>query len=160
MCSPWTPIGGIAAQLNHVAVLLSLATLESAGFALRYRELLIRTLADHARARFPFDYSTALSEVHGDTRRVIATDSARASYQPPSKWTKQRTGKGKSSAQERKKGNPSGKGTKSNRGKKGKDNATRPTGKGPTPLTTANPPPASARSPFDGKAVISNTSKG
>ena len=95
MCSLWTPFGGIAAQLNHIAVLLSLETLESAGFAIRYRELLIRTLADHSRTRLPFDYFAALSEVHEDTRRTIATDSARASNQQPQKGNEQRSAKGK-----------------------------------------------------------------
>ena len=142
MCSLWTPFGGIAAQLNHIAVLLSLATLASAGFAIRYHELLIRTLADHARARLPFDYFTALSEVHEDTRRTIATDSARASNQPPQKGNKQRSAKGQSPTPKGKKGKPAGKGTKNNRGKKGKDNTNRPAGKGPAQLPTAPQPPA------------------
>ena len=40
----WTPFGGLAAQLNHVAVLLSLASLENAGHAIRYHELLVKRL--------------------------------------------------------------------------------------------------------------------
>ena len=73
----WTPFGGLAAQFNHIAVILTLAKLGSAGFAICYHELLVRTLADYARARFPFDYYTALSEIHEDTNRAINTDSAR-----------------------------------------------------------------------------------
>lgn len=70
MCNDWTPFGGLVAQLNSIAVILSLASLESAGYAMRYRELLVTTLKDFARARFPCDYQSALSEVHEDTRRA------------------------------------------------------------------------------------------
>ena len=50
LCDLRAPFGGIAAQFNHIAVLLSLATLESDGFAMKYRELLVRTLAGCERA--------------------------------------------------------------------------------------------------------------
>ena len=147
MCSLWTPFGGIAAHLNHVAVLLSLSTLESAGFAIRYRELLIRNIADNARARISCDYFATLSKVREDTRRAITTDGARSPNQPLPKGAKQRSRKGTPTNREGKKGKSTSKGTKPNRGKKGKDNATRPSGKGHTPLSTA-PPADTTRSPF------------
>ena len=72
----WTPFGGISAQFNQLAAILSLGTLESAGFPIRYRESAIRTLSVYARARFPFGFFDALSEVREDTRRTIADDGA------------------------------------------------------------------------------------
>ena len=74
MCNAWAPFGGLAAQLNHIAVLLSLASLETAGYAIKYHELLVTALADFARARYPCDYHSALSEVHEDTRRALARE--------------------------------------------------------------------------------------
>ena len=76
MCNAWTQFGGLAAHLSHFAVILSRASLESAGYATRYRELRATTLADYARARFPIDYHTALSEVHEDTRGALAWEIA------------------------------------------------------------------------------------
>ena len=49
LCTLWTPLGGIAFQFNRIDVLLSLATLEGGGFATRYRDLSVRTLAVRAR---------------------------------------------------------------------------------------------------------------
>ena len=140
MCSLWTPFGGVAAQFNHIAVLLTLSTLESAGFAIRYHESLIRTMADYARARIPFDFFTALSEIHEDTRRAITADSTRVVATFPKSASKA-NGKGKPRQQERKKGKgQAGKAAKpSNRGKKGKNNAARATGKGPVATPTATP---------------------
>ena len=138
MCSLWTPFGGIAAQLNHLTVILTLATPESAGFAIRYHELLIRTLSDHARARLPFDYFTALSEIHDDTRRAISTDGARASV-PASTNNAQRNPKGQQRQRNGKNGKQTQKGQKTGKGKKGRDGQAGK-GKGPTPLTTAPPP--------------------
>ena len=83
MCNAWTPIGGLATQLNHIAALLPLATLESAAYAIRYHNLLVATLADYARARYPFGYHTALPDVHDDARRAILRDNA----QPPVRFT-------------------------------------------------------------------------
>ena len=93
LCSLWTAFGGIAAQFNHIAVLLSLATLESAGFATRYHALSVRTLADCARARFPFDYHAAPAEIREDTLRAITTDIARSVTTPQNEA--QRRSKGK-----------------------------------------------------------------
>ena len=64
---------------------------------MRYRELLIRTLADCARARFPFGYFTALSDVREDTRRAINTDGARPNA-PPLQANARRNAKGASIA--------------------------------------------------------------
>ena len=82
MCNAWPHFGGIADRINHRAVLLSLATQASDGSAIRHRELLVRTPADCARARFPIDYHTALSDVHGAARRAITQDSARNAASP------------------------------------------------------------------------------
>ena len=82
MCNAWSPFGGLAAQLNHIAVLLSLASLESAGYAIKYHDLLVTTLADFARARFPCDFHSALSEVHEDTRRALARETATPQGRP------------------------------------------------------------------------------
>lgn len=49
---------------------------------MRYHELLARTLAGCARARFSYDYYTSLSEIHEDTRRAITTDTARSAATP------------------------------------------------------------------------------
>ena len=84
MRSAWTPFGGILSQLNHVAVLLSLATLENAGFAMKYNELLSTSLADSARDRFPCDYRIMLSEVHEETRRAVTRDTASPKLASPS----------------------------------------------------------------------------
>ena len=140
MCSLWTPFGGLAAQFNHIAVLLTLATLESAGFAIRYHELLVRTLSDYARARFPFDYFTALSEIHEDTKRAINTDSTRpASMAPPPANAQLYTKGGKNRYSNGKKGKPTGgKGNKT-KGKQGKGGNPRQAGKGPTPPPVAPP---------------------
>ena len=145
ICSLWTPFGGFAAQMNHIAVLLSLATLESAGFAIRYHELLIRTLADCARARFPFDYYTALSEVHEDTRRAILTDSDRSGPSNQANRPAKRSGKGNNRYKGGKTRSTPLKGSKTGKGKKrSNENNARPSGKGPTPMpntpvpTTAN----------------------
>ena len=94
LCSLWTPFGAIAAQFNHIAVILALATLESDGFDMRYHDLLVRTLAGCARARFPYDYFSSLSEVREDARRIIATDTDRSSAPTPSTQT-QRYANGK-----------------------------------------------------------------
>ena len=64
----WTSSGGIDAQLNHIAVLLSMETLESDGYDIRHRELLAETPPDHDRDRFSFDYHTALSGAREETR--------------------------------------------------------------------------------------------
>ena len=140
LCSLWQPFGGVAAQFNHIAVLMSLATLESAGFALRYHELLIRTLAETARARFPFDYYTALSEVHEETRRAITSDTARPPPTPQNEaanHSNNRSNKGGYRRKGPKNGKQGGtaKGQKRSEGK-----GTAATGKGP-----AQPPPPSAQ---------------
>ena len=100
MANAWASFGGIVSQLNHIAVLLSLASLESAGYAIRYRDLLATTLADCARARFPMDYHTALSEVHDDTRRALLRENTTvaARFNPTSSTNEpyQRFPKGKS----------------------------------------------------------------
>ena len=77
MCNAWAPFGVISDKVNRPAVLLSLAILANAGPAVRYRDLLVRTIADCARPRFPCDYHTALSDVHDDARLVISNDSDR-----------------------------------------------------------------------------------
>ena len=82
MCDAWAPFGGLVAQLNHIDVLLSLASLENAGYAIKYREIIATTLSDFARARFPCDYHSALSEVHEDTRRALARGAAPAPGRP------------------------------------------------------------------------------
>ena len=137
LCSLWAPFGGIAAQFNHIAVLLSLATLESAGFSLRYHELLIRTLADCARERFPFDYFTALSEIHEETRRAITSDTARTTPTPQSEHS--RSSKGKDRFNDNK---SKGKAQTPQKGKKRSNKGVRehPTGKGaaPTPEQPSN----------------------
>ena len=130
MCNAWTPFGGLATQLNHIAVLLSLATTESAAYAIRYHNLLVATLADYARARFPFDYHTALSDVHEDTRRAILRDNtapnARSIAPAPNGQLPQKSSKGKQR----------GKGTRSTKGKgpkgkgKGGKRSNSSTGKG------------------------------
>ena len=141
MCHAWAPFGGIAAQMNHIAVLLSLATLESAGFAIRYHDLLVSTLADYARARFAFDYHTALSEVHEDTRRMVTREGPTASNNPPPAPVK---GKGK--GQKGPKGNATkgGKGGKANKGGKKGGKRTKggapPSGKGAIDPTTVTAP--------------------
>ena len=162
MCTLWTPFGWIDAQLNHLAALLSLATLEGAGFAARYHELLIRILADRARARLPFDYFTALSEVHEDTRRTIATDSARASNQPPQKGNRQRSGEGQTPTQEGKgrKASLPARELKTTAERRGKTTLTDPLARAhrnfpPTPLL-----PLRCNRLLGDKAAISNTLKG
>ena len=83
MCNDWATLwGGLAAQLNHIAVFLSIDTTESAAYAISYHNPLASTLADYARARFPFDYHTALSDVHEDTRRSILRDTAPPPFRP------------------------------------------------------------------------------
>ena len=62
------------AQLNHVAVLLSLATLDGAGYAIRYQSVMANALSDFSRDRFPFGYHAALSGVNEDTRRAVPRD--------------------------------------------------------------------------------------
>ena len=141
MCHAWTPFGGIAAQLNHIAVLLSLATLESAGYAIRYHDLLVSTLADYARARFAFDYHTALSEVHEDTRRMVTREGPNASTHPPTAPNK---GQGKGQKGPRNnpnKGTKGGKGAKGGKkgGKRAKGGVT-PSGKGSADPTTVTAP--------------------
>ena len=128
-------------------MLLTLETLESAGFAIRYHELPVRTLADCARARFPFDYYTALSEIHEDTKRAITSDTARnaaGSSGQNAHWIP----KGKNKGQGKKNGKPNQntKNNKAPKGKKGKqgNTATRPTGKGPAPVDNAIAVPAAA----------------
>ena len=146
ICSLWSPFGGFAAQMNHIAVLLSLATLETAGFAIKYHELLIRTLADCARARFPIDYYTALSEIHDDTRRAILTENIRSgqpNFAPANNQQCSRKGnnrpKGGKTRTQPPKGNKSGNGKK-----RSNEYNARPSGKGPKPMpntpipTTAN----------------------
>ena len=140
LCELWTPFGGIAAQFNHISALLSLATLESAGFAMRYHDLPVRTLADCARARFPFDYLTALSEVHEDTRRAIMADTARPSFAPPRNENAPRfQPKGKQRAKSTKQ---KGRNAKGGKGKKRSNQAdTTPwTGKGPAPAQEPTAP--------------------
>ena len=161
MCSLWTPLRGdrCTAQPHSGATIASDA--RKCGLC----RPLSRAPHSHAcgsrSCSLTFDYYTALSEVHEDTRRTIATDSARASNQPPLKGNKQRSGKGRTPTQEGKKGKPVGKGTKNNRGKKGKDNASRPAGKGPSQLSTAPPLlPLRVDRLLEDKAAISNTSKG
>ena len=118
MDNAWTHFGGLAAQLNHISVLLSLASLETAGYAIRYHDSLVSTLAECARARFPIDYHNALSEVHDDTRRALARDNANFSIatRPTASSLEpfQRSVKGKS----RSKGKGKAKGSTS-KGKKG-----------------------------------------
>ena len=138
MCHAWKPFGGIAAQLNHIAVILSLATLESANFAIRYHDLLASTFADFARARFSFDYHTALSEIHEDTRRAVARENASLSNTaPPVQGSPQRSGKGQNKGQQ--KGNKGkGKGGKGKKGgKRSKGDAQNTSGKGTTAPTPA-----------------------
>ena len=140
MCHAWTPFGGIAAQLNHIAVLLSLATLENAGFAIRYHDLLVSTLADFARARFTSDYHTALSEVHEDTRRAVTRENNAPKTAPTTATPTQGKGKG----QTRSKGSATkgkGKGTKGGKkgGKRSKGDRTRPGWKGASEALTAPP---------------------
>ena len=137
ICSLWTPFGGNSAQINHIAVLLTLATLESAGFAIKYHELLIRTLADCARARFPFDYHAALSEIHEDTRRAILNEHARG-IATPQRFGNQRFPKGNNRAKGGKVRNTPNKGAKNTKGKKRSNKGTdAPAGKGPTPAPAA-----------------------
>ena len=75
MLHAWASFGGLVDQLNHFALLLSLASLESAGYAMRYHATLATTLADYARARYPIDYHIALSEIHEDTREAMTRGS-------------------------------------------------------------------------------------
>ena len=110
-----------------------------------------RILADNARARIPCDYFAMSSEVREDTRRAIDTDSNRSSTQRLPKSAKQLSRKGTPANRDGKKGKPSGKGNrpagKDNRGKKGKGDARRQSGKGAAHPTTA-PPTTATRSPF------------
>ena len=55
MANAWTPFGGLSAQFNHIAVLLSLASTESAAYAIKYHDSLVNSLAEYARGRYPFD---------------------------------------------------------------------------------------------------------
>ena len=142
VCSLWTPFGGIAAQLNHITVLLSLATLESAGFAMKYHDLLVRTLADCARARFPFDYATALSEVHEDTRRAILVENARMAPTPQAHYPP-RSSKENNRPKGIKSRNNAPKGTNApnkGKGRKRFNDTTTRAGKGPTPMPTSATP--------------------
>ena len=149
MCNAWAPFGGLASQLNHVAVLLSLATLENAGFAMKYHDLLVTTLSEYARARFPCDYRAMLSEVNEETCRAVTRDSTA----PPKRFpfaaplSTQRSQKGKQRSQKggKVKGNPN-KGNKGKGAKKGVAHD-RSTGKGNAPLPTAAIPAAVSRNP-------------
>lgn len=141
------PFGGIAAQLNHIAVLLSIATLENAGFAIRYRDLLASSLSDYARPRFPFDYHTALSDIHADTRRAVARESfppnnrfaPPVNTQTPSGQPNVK-GKGKSNRPNKGKGeNASGK-----KGGKRSSKGDHPTGEGQSIADSATPAPTNS----------------
>ena len=118
MCHAWTHFGGLVAQLNHFALLLSIASTESAGYEMRYRETLVTTLADYARARFPINYHQSLSELHEDTRKAMTREgtavSGRFTNASSNSKNSQRFPKGKS----RSKGKGKGKGS-AQKGKKG-----------------------------------------
>ena len=115
-------------------MLLTLAILESDGFAIRYRELLIRTLSDQARARLPFDYYTALSDIHEDTRRAITADSVR-SFVPAVTGNPPRNTKGQQRQRNGRNGKQTPKCSKAGKGKKGKG------GGGPMPSRVRGHPP-------------------
>ena len=114
----WAGFGGLVAQLNHLALLLSIASLETAGYAMRYHEMLVTTLADFARARYPIDFHLALSEIHDDTRKALLMENTAVNGRFPNASSisenTQRFPKGKS----RSKGKAKGKGT-AQKGKKG-----------------------------------------
>ena len=147
LCNAWAPFGGLAAQLNHIAVILSLATLENAAYAIRYHETLISALADYARARFPFDYHSALSEIHEETRRLLLRDTANNLAGFPSQNPirpvpafnlsfQRQKGKGR---QKGNKGRTPGGKNRSNKGGKRQSSSDRPVGKGTAPPAIALP---------------------
>ena len=114
---------------------------------MRYRELLVTTLADFARARFPCDYHLALSEMREDTRKAVARDSQPSTgrFTPNANSSVRnfpRVQKGKSRSQGKK---SKGKGTAPKGGEKGAKRSgvnSQPLGKGaanaipPTPVIT------------------------
>ena len=51
LCGAWNSFGGISAQLNHLSVVLHIATTEAVGIALTYDQLLKSHLEELARAR-------------------------------------------------------------------------------------------------------------
>ena len=51
LCGAWATFGGLSAQLNHLSVVLHLATTEAIGTALTYDQLLKSHLEELARAR-------------------------------------------------------------------------------------------------------------
>ena len=122
MANARAPFGFLADQLNRASVLPPLASLECAGYAIRYHDLLVSTPADYARARFPIDYHNALSEVQDDARRALSRDSATSSNTVrftagTSQEPFQRFPKGKS--------RPSGKGKAKGNAQKGKKGSKR-----------------------------------
>ena len=51
--------------------------------AIRYREMLILELVGCARARFPYEYYTDLSELRDEARRAPLSDNNRNAKQAP-----------------------------------------------------------------------------
>ena len=51
ICGAWSTFGGIAAQFNHLSIVLHLATVENTASALPYDSILSTHLGDLARAR-------------------------------------------------------------------------------------------------------------
>ena len=133
ICNAWSPFVVLVAQMNHIAVILSIASIENSAFAIRYHDLLIASLADFARARFPFDYHSALSEIHEDTRRLAMRDNANTTAprftapNPADNQPRQFTHKSRPKGQ---KGTQKGKGTKGKKGGKRNNAHDQPTGKG------------------------------
>ena len=80
----WDPFGGLAAQLSHVEVILSLASTENCNCDMTYQKELVRFLPDSARARMPIDFRNYLSEIKDAICQMATREDHKApTYQRP-----------------------------------------------------------------------------
>ena len=82
ICGAWCSFGGIAAQLNHLSIVLHIATTEAVGIALTYDQLLKSHLEELARSR--------VSEIAGtnDFQELLSNENHRFKLQAIQQHTK------------------------------------------------------------------------
>ena len=101
VCGAWSSFGGLAAQLNHLSIVLHIATTETIGTALVYDSLLSSHLDELARSRAgrvgdAVDFASLLSNEHHRFKIQAATQTAKP---PPAEKGKDK-GKGRKKKKE------------------------------------------------------------
>ena len=75
LCRAWGPFGGLAAQISHFAILVSISSEGDWNYAILYHMERARLLADSARARIPLVFRRYLFGIKGEVCEMISNGS-------------------------------------------------------------------------------------